>query len=1100
MHERKRGFIARCHSFLRGVLLSAALAGLALLAIWIVAKDRIDDEVRRAVQCRLAEHYAGLRVSVRSAKVIEGRGVEINGVTIAEKDSRTALVHVDEILAVCPISLEQLLRGEKPLADRLLLRGVEAWAKQRPDGSWNIEQLWPPPKFGPNSPPTTVTDGEIQITVADNGKWSTFSLRNVDLEIAPDRATPPPVQLTATVYRPPVRIRGAFEGDHFQTVDLQGRVDPNTGTWEVEGVAEALQLSPQLHADLPTTWREKLAKAAPISGQITLQFRLAQKQAEEAPIDFAFSGTLTDGQVADPRLPVRLHDAEAEFYWDNDLLLIEKFSARNGDTTLDLSFQQNGFAKDSPLACRARARKLTLDEQFIDFLPDEPFALRTLWRKYLPTGVINADINLDFDGRRWTSDIHVDCDDVSFTYHRFPYRLERGQGEVSLKDDVLKLGIEALAGGQTVNIRGAVAQPTTNPTGSITVTSEQPIPLDNTLLSAIVEPPTAQQLIRSFNPTGTISVEGTFTFDGPGKAGVHKDVKIGLHNCTMQYEKFPYPFGMVHGTLLWNDEGWIFKNISGRNDSGSIECNGWWKRTRDGGLLALDFVGIDVPLEDELRDALSPNTAQLWSELRPRGSIDQLTVGLRYASATKRLDVKVRAEQWEKGQKDEGRSITIHPEWFPYRVDDVAGIVNYEDGVVTFEKVSGMHNDTRITLGGQCNFSKDGPWHVRLTNIDADRVHFDRELLDALPEELGKATGKLNLRGNICMRKSWLSLSGYAGMRDQTTANWNLIFDVENGSMQCGLQLDHIHGEVQLYGGSGRQGVYSRGELFIDSMFCRDIQLTGVRGPLLIRPMRIDLGAESEQGRTDAPPRQVTANVFGGELSVDALVQLDSETPFLVQARLDKGDLGLLAQDMALKNRNVRGKVNALINLEGKGNGRHSWRGEGLVRLYDANIYKIPVMLALLKFLNMGEPDRTAFTSSEIDFRIEGEQAYLDKINFHGDAISLKGYGEVNLDRQIDLKFYTLVGQREFDWQVLRSLVQQASSQILVIRVTGTLDRPEPTRLPLPAIKDALQLLFPEVAKRREERRELGIPAFRRLEPFRRRLADRLDGLRSQTQ
>jgi hypothetical protein len=266
----------------------------------------------------------------------------------------------------------------------------------------------------------------------------------------------------------------------------------------------------------------------------------------------------------------------------------------------------------------------------------------------------------------------------------------------------------------------------------------------------------------------------------------------------------------------------------------------------------------------------------------------------------------------------------------------------------------------------------------------------------------------------------------------------------------------------------------------------------------LIRPTQIDLGSEAERGRTDAPPRQITANVFGGNLSVDAIVRLDSETPFLVQARLEKGDLGQMARDMALRNRNVQGKVNALVNLEGNGNGRHSWRGEGLVRLYDADIYKIPVMLALLKFLTIQPPDTTAFTSSEIDFRVEGEQVYLDVINFHGDAVSLKGYGEMNLDRQIDLKFYTLVGRREFDWQLLRYMMQQFSSQILAIRVTGTLDDPDLTRLPLPAIKDALQQLFPEVARRREERRELGLP-FRPLEQLRQRMADRLEAFRSQT-
>lgn len=1101
MHERKRGFIARCHSFLRGVLLSAALVVLVLVALWTVAQNRIHDEVRRTVQCGLAEHYNGLRVTVGSAKVIEGRGVEIHGVTISEKDAPSALVHVDEIFAACPISLERLLKGEKPQAQRVVVRGLKAWVKQRPDGSWNVSQLWPMPKFGSNSPPATITDGEIEIAVADNGKWSSFTLRKVNLQIDPERPTVGSRSLAATDHRPPVRIRGTFEGDHFETVNLQGRVDPNTGTWEAVGDVEGLQLSPKLCEDVPAAWRAKLASAASIRGEMDLQFRLAQHAAEESPIEFAVSGTLAEGQIADSRLPVRLYDAKAQFYWDNERLIIESLTARNGDTTLDLSFQQNGFGKDRPLAFRAKAKNLILDKRFEASLPDEPFPLRSIWRKYYPNGLVDADISLEFDGHCWEPELHLVCHDVSFTYHRFPYRLEHGKGDVSIKDDVVHIDLEASAGGQTMYIRGAIAQPTKYPTGSLTVTCEQPIPIDNKLLSAIVDPPKTQRLIRSFHPSGSVSVVGTFTFDGPGKAGTHKDVKIGLHNCTVQYEKFPYPLGMIRGTLLWNDEGWFFQNLSGYNDSGYVECNGSWKRTSDGGgLLALDFVGIDVPLEDELRDALNPNTAQLWNDLRPRGSIDHLMVSLRHVMPANQLSLKVRAQQWEKRQRDEGRSITVHPEWFPYRLDDVAGIVNYEDGVVTLERVSGLHEDTEVTLSGQCNFTKDGRWNVVLSDLQADRLQFDRELLDALPQGLGRAAGKLNLRGNISMG-GWLSLAGHAGMREQIAANWDLVFDLENAGMQCGLAVNHVHGDVRLYGGGDAQrGFYSRGELSIDSLCSRDIQFTRVHGPLLIGPTRVDLGAESERGRTDGPPRQVTAGVFGGDLSVDAVVHLDSENSYAVQARLERGDLELLAQEMALKTRNVHGKVNSLINLEGNGYGRHSWRGNGLVRLYDADIYKIPLMLALLKFLTIRPPDRTAFTSSEIDFRIEGEQAYLDKINFHGDAISLKGYGEVNLDRQIDLKFYTLVGRREFDWQLLRALVQQASSQILAIRVKGTLDQPDVDRMPLPAIRDTLQRMFPEVAERREERRQLGLPVFRPLEPLRRRVAEQLGTLRSRIQ
>lgn len=119
-------------------------------------------------------------------------------------------------------------------------------------------------------------------------------------------------------------------------------------------------------------------------------------------------------------------------------------------------------------------------------------------------------------------------------------------------------------------------------------------------------------------------------------------------------------------------------------------------------------------------------------------------------------------------------------------------------------------------------------------------------------------------------------------------------------------------------------------------------------------------------------------------------------------------------------------------------------------------------MLALLKLLSIRQPDTTAFTSSEIDFRVQGEHVYLDRINFNGDAVSLKGRGEMDLERRINLKFYSLVGPGELNLPIVRAVVRQASKQLLLIHVTGTLDQPQLTRDPLPLLKETLEQIFPE--------------------------------------
>ena len=106
--------------------------------------------------------------------------------------------------------------------------------------------------------------------------------------------------------------------------------------------------------------------------------------------------------------------------------------------------------------------------------------------------------------------------------------------------------------------------------------------------------------------------------------------------------------------------------------------------------------------------------------------------------------------------------------------------------------------------------------------------------------------------------------------------------------------------------------------------------------------------------------------------------------------------------------------------------------------------------------------DTTAFTSSDTDFRINGEDVYLDRIVLDGDAISLRGTGEVNFDRRVHLNFYTLVGSEARRLPIVWPLLADASRRILNIEITGTLDAPVTTRNVLPGLNDALQQLFSE--------------------------------------
>jgi len=358
-------------------------------------------------------------------------------------------------------------------------------------------------------------------------------------------------------------------------------------------------------------------------------------------------------------------------------------------------------------------------------------------------------------------------------------------------------------------------------------------------------------------------------------------------------------------------------------------------------------------------------------------------------------------------------------------------------------------------------FGQDGSWTVQLPNVVADRILLNRELLAALPKEMGKAVERMSFEGELSLRGA-LAFSGSPTHDEPPTAAWDVILDVEDANLQCGFPLEHLHGEVRLTGTSAGGTFSSRGELNVDSVMVKNVQLTGVAGPMWIDPSGILLGTEADSAAPGRVPQPLTARTIGGQLSADIRVGFEPELPYRLQLRLERGDLAEFAQEMDLKSQNIRGRANALLTLSGNRHGWPSWRGTGAIRLFEADIYEIPVMLALLKLLSIRQPDTTAFTSSEIDFRVQGEHVYLDRINFNGDAVSLKGSGEMDLERRINLKFYSLVGPGELNLPIIRAVVRQASKQLLLIHVTGTLDQPQLTRDPFPLVKDTLEQIFPE--------------------------------------
>ena len=94
-----------------------------------------------------------------------------------------------------------------------------------------------------------------------------------------------------------------------------------------------------------------------------------------------------------------------------------------------------------------------------------PGKLQEEWQKLRPEGLVDADIKLRYDGRAWQPQVRIECRNVSFTHHKFPYRLEHGNGLLELKDDRLQMNLSTFSENQLVHILGEIRNPADGPTG-----------------------------------------------------------------------------------------------------------------------------------------------------------------------------------------------------------------------------------------------------------------------------------------------------------------------------------------------------------------------------------------------------------------------------------------------------------------------------------------------------------------------------------------------------------------------------------------------------------------------------------------------------------
>lgn len=1015
----------------------------AVVVVVVVGSNRVGEELRRRVEARLAATYPDLVVKVQAASLVEGEGIVLRGISVddpAASGEAQRLLVVEEVRVGCGTSLPELISGDLAVTSVRLIRPVVRAARGA-DGHWSLRRLVRDQNAGPRIP-VVVDDATLLLEGA--GLGARLTLRNIAVEMRPVD-DPAGVRQTA--------VRGSFASDLFDRAGFEGWIKADGG-FAIAGKIDSLDVSPRSQALLPPSGG-KPDWIAGLRGRLDLDWRASGGLSAIEQADFAASGSLEAGHFEHSALPFAVTDVSATFSMDRGGLRCERLEAHSGSTLLRGAGRLAGWDADADFDVLVEAERMVVGHHWEGLMPP---SIAAHWSKLLPAGEVDVRAHLVRQEGVVQPDVSLRCRNVSLTYYRFPYRVDRTVGTVTLKDGLLSLHLTGEAGGHAVHVEGAVAT-TTGGRGFVEVRGDG-MRIDDALLAAL--PTRSAEIVRSLHGAGTFD----FVFrhdrapDQPG--GFANSLGIRLTRCSMAYAGFPYPLGNVSGSVHMDRGTWTIRDVVGSNDTGIVRCSGKLVRVGDDdGELTLDLTGSDVVLEKELRDALPPGMRRIWDDVDPRGSAE-FTARVRHRVKARRTEVELQATP-------RGDTVSIEPAWFPYRLERLRGRLTWQDGRLRFEDVRGTHARTTVAAEGSCRFSPDGGWHISFERLVADRFRADHDVLRALPRGLQGAVSSVQLRGMLSVDGALeiystapVTITGPGGRPEAVpgpaAAAWDMQLDVEQATLDVGVPLEHVHGGIRLRGQSDGRAWATLGDVMIDSAICRGVQLTAVRGPLAMDATGARFGGQAG-GDPRADSRRLTARVADGTLTVDGSVAAGDAASFSVSCSLADADLARLAADSTGGGHHYRGRVQAAVRLRGSRAGTHSLVGEGQVRLSDADIYELPVMVALLKILRVKAPDRTAFSSSVVDFRVEGPHAYLDNIELSGDAISLVGNGEVDFDSKVNLVLRPIMGEAQTQLPAMKRLLGGASGQFVLVHVDGTLAEPLTSTEAFPTLAAAVQRL-----------------------------------------
>ena len=1111
-HQRpiSRGKSARIALRLALLILFVVLIG---IGGWLLLKQKVSNQLRDVVQIALADGLTdtGLVAQLGQARFLEGQGIQLNDLSFELENpdgellnptgaaTERSRLHVYEAFLHSPASMTELVAQELEVS-AIEFRRAKLIIVRDAKGNWDFENVINNLRNLPlgnngNLKPIGLRDCEVQIIDQSWEQKKPLSITGLDMFIQPVQHED----------RELIQIAGKCHSANVSSVEFLTFVDSANQTWSSELTGVQAKLSRDLISILPASLNARLENMNQVSGVVNFKANAVGSTRLDQPPNFSLAGNVSQLNIDDPQIPKPIQNASGNFQINNDGFFVSNASGRIGQGEfLNCNYSQQGILTPSQWHLDGKVNQFNFDhgqrmERWLSKF------CKKFCHEFSPHGTSNFEFKFDFDGQNLKRVVNADLTNMSFSFYKMPYQVDNCFGRVECVDDQLVFRVRSIDRRQQLDFKGRVTGKGDGNTFEIDISAPGDVPIDQKLLVALESIPTLSKVVSSFQPTGFVGGIGRIERKVP-HGPVEKSFDIRVKQCSIRHDHFDYPIHHIDGLIQSRDNVFTFSNLTGKNGSGTVTCNGGWNPTQG---LGVRFLCNSIPLDDQLRFALKPEIREIWNGFRPRGTLDAMRVDMTLPINQRHVEVVVEAKMNKTSEAAQANYVSIHPVWFPYQINHVVGTVNIGDGKIKLTDIEGRHQKTWIACQGSGHYNNEN-WSVKLDEMFVGGLKADEDFLKAIPSGLATSVEKLQFDGLMTVKgelsvagskqishqhpslpgdqldptgqmghyqnQSGLrntNLVGYRPVQQATTLAWDLELVLNQAKMQVGFPIENVFGGIKLVGMYDGQNATCRGDLNIDSLTLYDVQITKVSGPIWLDNYRTAAGAFTNSGKNpdnqnnidplggSGPPAQsLTGTMQDGIVHFDAQMSTSAKSEFYLEATLDNGSLKAACREIGSQLENIEGRSFAAVRIAGDSTGSHSHRGEGKIQLRQAKIYELPVFLQTLKTLKIRPAEKHAFDTANMDFVIQGETIDFKKLEFLGDAISLIGNGKMNIDWDIDLNFYSIFGRNRINIPLISELYRAGSQKALWINVTGKLDNPKTNRHVLPQLNNSLQQIF----------------------------------------